>query len=214
MPISNRILVLAVFLALITGLAFWLRPEVSSPAARGTSKNSSPVASSAGVSSPAPDSERETPFKLSMAPTEVKWPVPARKEVEKRGPVDSTRVQGEMVSIRAEVGSKTIELLPNAEGQFPPLYVGPQTKTPVTAYFPESSPGDHIFLQMLDGGKINDRLYAKEAVLDQQRLLTFDFTTSSNPGRFRVLMRKGGEIKTVDFWVGPDIPIRQQTAQR
>jgi hypothetical protein len=211
--------------ALALALIVWLSAKPASPtpqsqespegvAAAPTTPAPSQVAPPTPVSSPANDlvpiSDQEE-AKLSIAPSQVRWPVQSDTPVIKRGPNDPTRTLGEMVSVRVEIAGKTYELLPNYEGMFPPVYVSESSKSKVTVYYPESNLGDRVLVQIHDGGKIDDTLYVKDTHLDENKLIHFTFSTTVNPGSFRLTMRKDLDIKHLEFWVGPDIPIRQVT---
>lgn len=191
-------------------LPFDASPSSSSGASTRSADASGPTGSPLSASRSEEDPAR---INLSIPPDKVRWPVPAKGEIVKRGPVDPTRVVGEMVSARvtptSSPGAKTVELLPNFEGQFPPVYVEPSSISDVTLFFPESQPGDRILAQMEDGGMIDGSEYVKDGLLDENRLLHFTFTTTDHPGSFKVTIRKDNDQKTMEFWVGPDLPVRQ-----
>ena len=57
---------------------------------------------------------------------------------------------------------------------------------------------------VIESGKI-----VHTASLDEQKSIAFNFQVSAEPGTHRVVLRKGADVKQLDFWVGEPLPVAQ-----
>ena len=63
-----------------------------------------------------------------------------------------------------------------------------------------------------DGGLIEGGQRSTTGMLDATRQLAFAYTVSNNPGIHSVtLTTPAGETKTLEFWAGPPMALRQMT---
>lgn len=105
------------------------------------------------------------------------------------------------------VGQKTVQLTPNQVGNFQRTYIQPKATVPVQVAFPLGEPGQTVVLEAKDGGTFDGEDLAKVVKLDDQRRLAFAFHADSQPGIYRVSMRRGSEEKVLNFWVGNPPPV-------
>ena len=77
----------------------------------------------------------------------------------------------------------------------------------VRVKFRDGEPGEPVVVQVEDGGALENHALTQLARLDEQRQIQFAFQMTQNPGLFRVVVRKGGEAQTLEFWAGPPLPV-------
>jgi hypothetical protein len=100
----------------------------------------------------------------------------------------------------------------NQVNNFSPVNIDPQETVLVTVTWPQGSPGDKVAAMVEDGGALKDELGMQKdegqrvlkLALDEKRQMRFVFAGSEASGTFRVTLRKGAEIKTVQFWAGAE----------
>ncbi|HEY5895173.1 MAG TPA: hypothetical protein VIT91_18280, partial [Chthoniobacterales bacterium] len=107
------------------------------------------------------------------------------------------------VATRAEatltIGDKKVKLEPNQVGGFPQVLVQPRQKITVEMVYPEGSPGDMVVAAVMDGGRLEDGQRVLSLRLDESRQVKFNYAVSEEEGVFRVTLRKGGDVKTVEL---------------
>jgi hypothetical protein len=109
---------------------------------------------------------------------------------------------------RVTVGDRQYALRSDPEGLFGPrVYTDIGARAAVAVTFPDGEPGEPVVVQVEDGGALENSELTKLAQLDERRQVGFEFQMTKNPGLFRVVLRKGAERKTVEFWAGPPLPV-------
>ncbi|HEY5813417.1 MAG TPA: hypothetical protein VIT23_12295 [Terrimicrobiaceae bacterium] len=102
------------------------------------------------------------------------------------------------------IGDKNVTVEPNQVGGFPRQLVQQGQKVTVQMSYPDGSPGDLVVAGVLDGGQFENRQRAISLHLDGKGRVSFDYTVSQELGVFRVSVRKGGDVKMVELWAGPE----------
>jgi hypothetical protein len=105
------------------------------------------------------------------------------------------------------MGQKVMRITSDQVGKFPRMYIQPKDVVPVEMSFPRGEAGQSVVLEAKDGGTFDGVNLAKIAKLDEQRRLAFAFHADSQPGIYRVTLRRGGEEQVLKFWVGDPPPV-------
>jgi hypothetical protein len=92
---------------------------------------------------------------------------------------------------------------PNILGVYPRQNINPGASVPVRVVYPDAQTGDTVIAAVADGGQINGNKPVQVLTLDTDRAAKFTFQGSREPGLFRVTLRKGLDVKTLEFWSGP-----------
>ena len=108
--------------------------------------------------------------------------------------------RSEAASCKITLNQKSFELKLNEGGYFQRLDIRSLDILLVEVFYPNGKAGEAIVAQVLDGGNINGENVVKQLILDNQKMLSFDFHTTSNVGLFRVLLTKGYDQKIVQVW--------------
>jgi len=116
-------------------------------------------------------------------------------------------VPGPMAYANVLAGNKLYKMSPNQVGGFDRIYLQPLQRVSITAQYPTGGAGDKILIEVEDGGKLDNQTVVENSELDSQRTITFGFTTSGQNGIHQVTLRNGTDIKTLDFYVGKELPI-------
>ena len=119
-------------------------------------------------------------------------------------------VSGQMVEAKVQVGQRRYELTPNQVGSFQRIYLPPKAKVPIEVSYPSGQPGDKVSAAIDDGGQVGNGQRVLALQLDGQRKVGFDFTAGEGAGIYRVTMRKVGDVKNLEFWVGPELALKSQ----
>ncbi|QMU30143.1 hypothetical protein [Adhaeribacter radiodurans] len=107
-----------------------------------------------------------------------------------------------------QVDSKKYQLQANEFGLFDQVSgIQPKQKVPVQLNYPAGRVGEKVAIIMLDGGTLDNGKKVKVTQLDTQKKMTFELQVTSDPGLYRVLLKKGSDTKTVQLWVGPKLPM-------
>lgn len=114
---------------------------------------------------------------------------------------------GEPAKARATVNDKSFDLVPNQLGIFQRIYVASRAQIAVKVEYPKASTGDPITIQVQDGGQLDNGTVVQQGEIKDGNV-AFHFRATENPGIHRVSLRKGSDVKTLDFWVGPPLPVR------
>lgn len=160
--------------------------------------SNAPLAQSNGIAAPAPNPPAAPP----LEPTAV----PATRVGYAAQPSQS----GERATAAIDVDGKRIEVAPNQIGNFQRVFVAPGAQVPIRVNYPEAEAGEVVNIEAEDGGLIAEsKSVGHVAKLDAEKTLPFHFTVTEEPGIHRVVLRKGADVKTLDLWVGPELPVAQ-----
>jgi hypothetical protein len=130
-------------------------------------------------------------------------------EVRNLGPVEPAALNGEMATASTLVGNTRYNLSPNQIGVFPRVAgLEPHQTLPVEVSYRNASPGDKVVVEAEDGGHFDNKKVVKVADVGSNKSIQFDFTTGSEEGVYRITLRKGADVKTLDFWVGAELQAR------
>lgn len=93
----------------------------------------------------------------------------------------------------------------NQVGQFPRVYTRASSDVSARITYPEGQPGERVIVEVLDGGVLSpDTVMAKAFTLDASGSFDLNYTLSANDGTHRLALRKGTDVKMLEFWVGQD----------
>jgi hypothetical protein len=104
---------------------------------------------------------------------------------------------------RVELNGETHEVHPNQVGHFERLSVGRKTKVPFTVGYPAGSAGEVVIAVAEDGGALGKGTVVAKVPLDVDLKAAFEFETADRDGLFRVTVKKGADVKALEFWSGP-----------
>jgi hypothetical protein len=215
----------ALLLAMVAGL--FLKTTVLKPAA-GDTASATPVSPAAAVST-SPEVQKSSPSSSPLsapvavvAPAAVIAPAPesginlrasadsqpfsASVADDKNGPA---LVPGEMVAVQVVSGGKSCSLTPDQVGAFPKVNIDARQQVSVTASWPDGQAGQKVVVAAEDGGQVGGSNHPLAFTLDDQRQVAFDFTAGNGPGIYRVTLRKGPDVKTIQFWAGAELALKQ-----
>lgn len=134
-------------------------------------------------------------------------------EVRYRAPV---RAPGQRAVAKVQRAGKDYRLTPNQVGTFQRIYVQPGETVPIAISYPNGQPGDPVLIEAEDSGKLRAQAgggggnVGMTGRLNDQRTVEFAFEVSQNRGIHRVLLRKGNDVKVLDFWAGEALPLAGQ----
>lgn len=98
---------------------------------------------------------------------------------------------------------KMYEVSPNQVGLFKQVSnIKPLEKISLELSYPSAKVGEKIVVTVLDGGKLDNGKGVKVMNLNQLRKCPFGFSVTENMGLYRLLVRKGNDVKVVQLWVG------------
>jgi hypothetical protein len=199
---------------LITGVAAWwsvAQPSESAVSTASTTQRSNSSLTTAGSATATSTTSIPTPIN-SQAVTPVHWvfPPPAQpttKVVEMTPGVpvsDPSQVQAQV-----KVGNTVYRLVPNDNGYFGQIDIPAKQKMNVQVYEPNGQAGDNYIVQVEDGGSLLGQRFqgAQAAPLNDAQELNFQYQVSNQPGIYRVVLRSGGDVSVLNFWVGPELPV-------
>lgn len=136
------------------------------------------------------------------------------------GAATRATVQSSELSTPAPAGEQTIatvtndgaqrSLTPNEIGHFPRVYIKANQTVPVEVSYPDGQLGDPVVIQVEDGGALDNALAAKVDKLDSLKKIAFKFTANADLGVYRIVLRKGADLRVLDFWVGDEQPMAQR----
>jgi hypothetical protein len=127
-----------------------------------------------------------------------------------RPPEWKMKQSGEQVVAHCKVDGKELTLIPNQVGQFQRVYVEKTRSTvKVSLDYPNGEQGQTVVVESADGGSIDNKAVSKALQLDQSQNVNFDFTSTDDKGIYRVILRKGSDIKYLEFWVGQPHALQQ-----
>lgn len=109
--------------------------------------------------------------------------------------------------VELKVAGKTYSLSPNEIGVFPMVYVQPWDTIVLKTAYREGKSGEGVDVQVEDGGLIvESKSIGHHGKLDHEGKLAFSFQVTNQLGIYRVILRKGEDIKQLEFWVGDRPP--------
>jgi hypothetical protein len=123
---------------------------------------------------------------------------------------------GQRVTARVQVGGRAYDLTPNQVGNFQRIYVQPGETIPVQVAYEEGKAGEPVAVSAEDGGGVWQGVSGKgqgaggtgtAATLDERLRIAFNFKATEHRGIHRVVLRKGADVKVLDFWVGAELPV-------
>lgn len=96
---------------------------------------------------------------------------------------------------------------PNVRGEYARVLIPPSVAVIASVPFPDAAPGESIRVQAEDGGLLEGLAEAGKVTIDAQRFAQFEFRAPAHDGMHRVTLRRGGEQRIVEFWVGAEPPV-------
>ncbi|MGH7946415.1 MAG: hypothetical protein ACREF9_15605, partial [Opitutaceae bacterium] len=96
---------------------------------------------------------------------------------------------------------------PNVRGEFTRVVIAPAAVIAASVPFPDAQPGEQLAIQAEDGGVFVTGGAEARVEITPDRQAHFQFQTSANDGLHRVTLRRGGESRVLQFWVGPEVPV-------
>lgn len=94
---------------------------------------------------------------------------------------------------------------PNQIGYFDQVYnIRPSQKLPIEITYPEGRAGENVIVIVADGGLLEGKQLSRVLQLTSQKKINFNFQASGDNGIYRIVVRKGNDIKVVRLWVGPN----------
>ena len=136
-------------------------------------------------------------------------PVP-RVPVAPPKPVGNLRVDppiGARAVAKVNVKGRDTTMQPNQNGEFARVLIDPREAVAVQVGFPEGFPGQQVTVEVEDGGVLDGKAPGKALNLDESKNVRFSFRANADPGMYRVLVSKGGDVRQLNFWVGPELPV-------
>ena len=136
-------------------------------------------------------------------------PVP-RAPVAPPKPVGNLKVDpplGQRTVAKVSVKGSDTTLQPDQNGEFARVLINPRETVAVQVGFPEGLPGQQVTVEVADGGALDGKAPGKVLNLDESKNITFSFRANEDPGLYRVLVSKGGDVRQLNFWVGPELPV-------
>ena len=116
--------------------------------------------------------------------------------------------------VEVKAGGKTYNLSPNELGAFPRIYVQPSEIISVKVAYHGGNQGESVVAQVEDGGVIlESNSVGHHGRLDKNGKLSFTFQTTNQLGIYRIVLRKGEDIKQLEFWVGDPQPLSAPVTQ-
>jgi hypothetical protein len=95
----------------------------------------------------------------------------------------------------------------NVRGEFRRVLVPASAIIAASVPFPDAQPGEKIAVQAEDGGSLLDTAAQGFVTIDAAHHAPVQFKVSAHDGIHRVTLRRGGETRVLEFWVGPEQPV-------
>jgi hypothetical protein len=77
----------------------------------------------------------------------------------------------------------------------------PEEKITIALNYPKAKAGEQLIISIEDGGDIEGKKI-HIVRLNPEKSISFIFNLAADPGLYRLLIRKGGDVKVVQLWVG------------
>lgn len=118
---------------------------------------------------------------------------------------------GEPATASITLDGKAIDLgEPNQAGIYRRVRTEPGVPVPVEVSYPSASAGTEVVVAVQHGGSLKGGAPAEVLKLDELRRARFTYTVGGEPGLFHVTVRKGSDVKILDFWAGPEPVVASQ----
>lgn len=98
-------------------------------------------------------------------------------------------------------------IAPNVLGEYPRVPVPAGELIAASVPFPAAAPGDRIAVQAEDGGRLIGDAASGIVRTSGGGRAAIEFQAPAFEGAHRITLRRGGESRTLEFWVGPDPPV-------
>ena len=179
----------------IVGVIIWLWPRAEQELPPATPAPSSKPASSVSLATSA------------ILPTESPT-FPARVSL------PATGSEARLTAVaQVTVGREVRRLRPNQVGYYPRVLVPANAQVPVTMTFTDGEVGEPVAVAVQDSGRlVEDQAVSGLRRLDAARQVAFTVQMREEPGIYRVSVRKGGEMRVLEFWVGKELPVRDDVS--
>lgn len=126
----------------------------------------------------------------------------------------------ERIDAKVTLGKRDYALRASPTGAFPDLDIGPTMRARIELHFPEAKPGDRVAISVLDGGRImlqdaDRRVHPATGLthsVGADNKVRFIFETGTGSGVYRVMARRGREVRHLEFWVGPKPALSKRPA--
>lgn len=99
------------------------------------------------------------------------------------------------------------QVISNVRGEFHRVPVPASTVITASVPFADAVPGESIRVQAEDGGLLQGRAAQGSVAVGSDHRASVAFQTAANDGLYRVTLRRGGECRVLQFWVGPEPPV-------
>ena len=108
---------------------------------------------------------------------------------------------------RIEVAGQVRVVAPNARGEFPRVVVPASSVIAVSVPFAGAQLGETLPVQSEDGALLLGEAASGVAVVDGQGAVPLTLRVAATDGLQRVTLRRGGEMRVLEFWVGAEPPV-------
>jgi hypothetical protein len=105
------------------------------------------------------------------------------------------------------IGGVPRAVVPNVRGEYPRVLVPASAIIAASVPFAGAQPGEKIAVQAEDGGALLDAAGQGFVAIDEAHRAPVQFKVSAHEGMHRVTLRRGGETRVLEFWVGPEQPV-------
>lgn len=122
-------------------------------------------------------------------------------------PANESSRLGDPRAAHIRIGATERTLVPNARGEFPRLVVAPAASISASVPFIDAAPGDRISLQTEDGGTLMGPAAGGSIAVDAGRYARLEYRAAATDGMQRVTLRRGGESRVLEFWIGAEPPV-------
>jgi hypothetical protein len=106
-----------------------------------------------------------------------------------------------------QVGDRRIAVRSNTRGEFFRVLVAPSALIKVDLPFFGAAAGEALAIQTEDGGALVSGVADGRVLISEGSRARFDFRAAAHDGLNRVTLRRGGETRVLEFWVGPEAPV-------
>ena len=100
---------------------------------------------------------------------------------------------------------RAYEVRPRQTGYFDVISnISPEQMVSLQINYPGGRTGEKGVVIVADGGTLAEGKKVQQMQLDDQNNFSFDFRVAKDPGLYRLVVRKGDDLKVVQLWVGAD----------
>jgi len=111
------------------------------------------------------------------------------------------------MAARVEVEGRILQVAPNPRGEFGRVQVPRSAVVRALVPFPSAAPNELIGVQAEDGGMLQGEASKGTVTVDAERRAAILFQAAAGDGLYRITLRRGGENRVLEFWVGPQPPV-------